>query len=70
MDNLADAATMRQWALRCFTKAKESENEDEQQRLHKMGIALLEVAETRDWLEGRQSESKITLPKVDLHHQA
>ncbi len=58
MDQLADAATMRQWALRCFTKAKESENEEERIRLHRMGMALLEVADTRDWLDGLASAPK------------
>ena len=60
MDQLADAATMRQWAQRCFTKAKEAKDQEERDRLQKMGIALLEVAETRDWLDGRhQPEPKV-----------
>ncbi len=59
MDQLADAATMRQWALRCFTKARESEDEEERKRLHTMGVALLEVAQTRDWLDGRNSAPNI-----------
>jgi hypothetical protein len=53
MDQVADAATMRQWAQRCFAKAQESEDDETRTRLYKMGVALLEVAETRDWLEGR-----------------
>ena len=56
MDQLADAATMRQWAQRCFTKAEEFKDKEERTRLYKMGVALLEVAETRDWLEGHKSE--------------
>ena len=55
MDQLADAATMRQWAQRCFAKAEEAKDEDERMRLHKMAIALFEVAETRDWLDGRKT---------------
>lgn len=58
MDQLADAATMREWAQRCFTKAKQAKVEEERVRLHKMGVALLEVAESRDWLDGRQHPEK------------
>jgi hypothetical protein len=54
MDQLADAATMRAWAQRCFAKAEQTKDEEERQRLRKMGVALLEVAESRDWLDGHK----------------
>ena len=58
MDQLADAETLRHWAQRCFAKAIATEDEEERLRLHQMAVALFEVAETRDWLDGRKSQSK------------
>ena len=49
---------MRQWAQRCLAKAEEIKDEEERVRLRKMAVALLEVAEARDWLDGRKPASK------------
>ena len=53
MTDLDNAATLRRWAMQCAAQADDPHaSGDERDRLLKMRTALLELAETQDWLEG------------------
>ena len=52
--NEFDAATLRQWAQECGVKADDAlVTGSERDRLVKMKEALLVLAATQDWLDGR-----------------
>jgi hypothetical protein len=54
MTDLMDAATLRRWAMQSRAQADNPRTSgDERERLLKMQTALLELAQTQDWLEGR-----------------
>ena len=58
-------ATMRRWAMQCAAQAEDPHaSGDERARLLKMRTALLQVADTQDWLDGR------TIEKPDLQQTA
>ena len=49
-----EAPTLRRWAMECAAKADDPKTKPEQrERLLKMREALLEVARTQDWLDGK-----------------
>ena len=49
-----DAASLRRWAMQCGAQATDPRaSGDERERLLKMRAALLQVANTQDWLAGR-----------------
>lgn len=57
MVDQAEAALLRQWAMQCFAQAQDPRaSGDERERLLKMRTALLELAETQDWLAGKSQE--------------
>ncbi len=54
MVDQAEAALLRRWAMQCFAQAQDPRaSGDERERLLKMRTALLELAETQDWLAGK-----------------
>ena len=54
MTDLMDSATLRRWAMQCRAQADDPRiSGDDRERLLKMQTALLELAQTHDWLEGR-----------------
>ena len=54
MTDQMEAATLRRWAMQCAAQADDPRmSGDERERLLKMRTALLELAQTQDWLEGR-----------------
>jgi hypothetical protein len=57
MTDLMDSATLRRWAMQCAARADDPKiGEADRDRYLKMRTALLELARTHDWLEGRDSE--------------
>jgi hypothetical protein len=53
MTDLDNAAMLRRWAMQCAAQADDPHaTGDERDRLLKMRTALLELAQTQDWLEG------------------
>jgi hypothetical protein len=46
---------LREWAERCGLQAEAAGNEFEKFRLSRMYTALIELAETQDWLDGRKT---------------
>ena len=49
-----EAPTLRRWAMECAAKADDPKTKpDQRERLLKMRDALLEVAKTQDWLDGK-----------------
>jgi hypothetical protein len=57
MTDLMDAATLRRWAMQCGAQADDPRlSGDERERLLKMRTALLELADTHDWLEGQNRD--------------
>jgi hypothetical protein len=52
MLDMPNAAELRRWANRCAEDADSIKEMDERERLLKMQRALLELADTRDWLDG------------------
>jgi hypothetical protein len=61
MANRLDGADCRRWAIKLATQANDSRiSGDERERLLKMRTALLELALTQDWLEGRAQDFKKT----------
>lgn len=54
MANQLNSATLRQWACDCTTRADNPDIAgDERTRLLKMKVALQELAEGQDWLDGQ-----------------
>lgn len=55
MTDLDNAALLRRWAMQCAAQADDPHaSGDERDRLLKMRTALLELAETQDWLKGER----------------
>jgi hypothetical protein len=53
MTDLLAASTLRRWASQCAAQANNPRSSgDERDRLLKMRAALLDLAETQDWLNG------------------
>ena len=51
-----EAATLRRWATECAAKADDPKmTPEERERLLKMREALLAVAKTQDWIDGRKT---------------
>ena len=51
-----DSATLRRWAMECAAKADDPKIQAaDRERLLTMRQALLEVAKTQDWLDGRNT---------------
>ncbi|HKY86672.1 MAG TPA: hypothetical protein VJL90_07940 [Pseudorhodoplanes sp.] len=58
MTDLDNAATLRRWAMQCAAQADDPHaSGDERDRLLKMRAALLDLAETQDWLDGGRRRS-------------
>jgi hypothetical protein len=50
-----EAPTLRRWAMECAAKADDPNTKpEERRRLLKMREALLDLAKTQDWLDGRK----------------
>jgi len=50
-----EAPTLRRWAMQCAARAEDPRTKpEERERLLKMREALLEVAKTQDWLDGKK----------------
>ena len=61
MIDQADSATLRRWAMQCASEADNPRaSGDERERLLKMRTALLELADTKDWLDGQPNEFRLT----------
>jgi hypothetical protein len=52
MVDMPNAADLRRWAKRCAEQAESVKEAEERERLMRMHRALMELAETRDWLDG------------------
>jgi hypothetical protein len=53
MTDQMDAAALRRWAMQCADQANNPlASGDERARLLKMREALLDLAKTKDWLDG------------------
>lgn len=64
MTDAMTSADLRRWAAKCVAEATNPRcSGDERAGLLKMRTALLQVAETQDWLDGRAE-------KVELQKQA
>jgi hypothetical protein len=58
MTDLDNAALLRRWAMQCAAQADDPHaTGDERDRLLKMRTALIELAETQDWLEGERNHT-------------
>jgi hypothetical protein len=58
MTDLDNAAMLRRWAMQCAAQADDPHaTGDERDRLLKMRTALLELAQTQDWLEGERDRT-------------
>jgi hypothetical protein len=54
MTDRLDSATLRRWAMQCAAQASDPRTSgDDRDRLLKMRTALLDLAKTQDWLDGR-----------------
>jgi hypothetical protein len=54
MTDQMDASTLRRWAMQCADQADNPRaSGDERDRLLRMREALLELAKTKDWLDGK-----------------
>jgi hypothetical protein len=54
MTDQMEAATLRRWAMQCADQADNPRaSGDERDRLLRMREALLELAKTKDWLDGK-----------------
>jgi hypothetical protein len=61
MIDQADSVTLRRWAMQCVSEADNPRaSGDERERLLKMRTALLELADTKDWLDGQSNEFRLT----------
>ena len=59
MTDQMTAAMLRRWATQCAAQAENPRaSGDERERLLKMRTALLQLAETQDWLEGQPGRSR------------
>jgi hypothetical protein len=55
MPRQKDASELRRWAMQCAAQADDPRiTGDERDRLLKMRTALLQLAETEDWLDGKK----------------
>lgn len=62
MPDRMQAAMLRRWAMECGAQADNPRaSGGERERLLKMQTALLEMADTQDWLDGHSS-----LPRSDF----
>jgi hypothetical protein len=63
MTDLLEAALLRRWAMQCAAQADDPQvTGDERERLLKMRTALLELATTKDWLDGAQQQREDLRP--------
>jgi hypothetical protein len=53
MVDMPDAADLRRRAKRCAEQAESIKEAEQRERLLRMHRALMELAETRDWLDGQ-----------------
>ena len=61
MIDQANSTTLRRWAMQCASEADNPRaSGDERERLLKMRTALLELADTKDWLDGQSNEFRLT----------
>jgi hypothetical protein len=57
-DHSMTSAMLRRWAMQCGAQANDPRiTGDARARLLKMRTALLEMAKTQDWLDGRHSQT-------------
>ena len=49
---------LRNWAAQCAAKAKDAKTPEDRNRLLKMEAAILELAKTQDWLDGKARDPK------------
>lgn len=71
MTDLDNAATLRRWAMQCAAQADDPHaTGDERDRLLKMRTALLELAETQDWLEGERHRTMMQQQQQSQPHSA
>jgi hypothetical protein len=61
MTDMLSSADMRRWAMQCAAQADDPRiSGDERERLLTMRTALLELAQTQDWLEGQLRDLRPT----------
>jgi hypothetical protein len=61
------AVMLRRWAMQCAAQAENPRaSGNERERLLKMRTALLQLAETQDWLEG-QAARRVTAADTSPH---
>lgn len=53
MTDTLSGPALRRWAMLCAKEVVNCKTDEERERLVKMREALLDLAETQDWLEGR-----------------
>lgn len=70
MPDQMQAAMLRRWAMECAAQADDPRHTDaERERLRKMREALLQLAQTQDWLEGRTMSARPQEPPQEqLQH--
>ena len=51
---------LRRWAADCGAKAKLAKTKEQRERLLKMESAIVELAKTQDWLDGKPSDTDKT----------
>jgi hypothetical protein len=57
MTNLLESSALKRWAMQCAAQANDPRaSGDERERLLRMRTALLELAKTQDWLDGRRHQ--------------
>jgi hypothetical protein len=57
MTDTLSAAELRDWATRCLERANDACREaQERSRLLRMSASLLHLAETSDWLDGKDED--------------
>jgi hypothetical protein len=71
MTDLDNAALLRRWAMQCAAQADDPHaTGDERDRLLKMRTALLELAQTQDWLEGERDRTMMQQQQQQQQPQA
>jgi len=53
---------LRNWAAQCAAKAKDAKTPEERERLLRMEAAILDLAKTQDWLEGKSGDKGSNKP--------
>ena len=66
MSEHLSAAELRRWATRCAAEANDASDAEARDRLNKMRAALLQLAQTQDWLDGR-NRAVIGRPALLVH---